>query len=183
MEKGFIDPEGMMKIAVIGPECTGKTSLTIQLASHYETVGIPEYAREYIENLNRRYSYDDVVNISKKQIEQLQSNYHNAKKYVFFDTDLIITNVWFEVVFQMKPPWIEKEILGSNIQLYLLCATDIPWTPDKVRENGGQMRETLFKMYKKQLEDRKFAFSIIYGVGDERLKNAILAIESNLNKL
>jgi NadR type nicotinamide-nucleotide adenylyltransferase len=183
MEKRLVNSEGMIKIAIIGPECTGKTSLTMQLALYYNTVGIPEYAREYVENLKRMYNYDDVVNISKKQIEQLRSNYHDAKKYIFFDTDLIITNVWFEVVFRQKPPWIEKEILSSNIHLYLLCATDIPWTPDKVRENGGQMRETLFNMYKQQLEKRNFAFNIIYGLGDGRLKNAIMAIESNFNKL
>jgi NadR type nicotinamide-nucleotide adenylyltransferase len=183
MEKRFAEPQGMIKIAIIGPECTGKTSLTKQLASYYNTVGVPEYAREYVENLNRRYNYDDVVDISKKQIEQLHLEYHDAKKYIFFDTDLIITNVWFEVVFRMKQPWIEKEILRSNIQLYLLCASDIPWTPDKVRENGGQMREALYEMYKQQLENRKFDFRTVFGIGDEQLKNAILAIESFFRKL
>jgi nicotinamide riboside kinase len=183
MEKRFVATKSMIKIAIIGPECTGKTSLTKQLAEYYNTVGIPEYARDYIEDMGHCYEYNDVVFIAKKQTAQLHASYSKANKYVFFDTDLIITRVWFEVAYKKLPSWIDEAIINSDIKLYLLCATDIPWTPDKVRENGGAMRETLFEMYQYELEKRKFVYTIVDGLDDNRLKHAVKAIDSHFNLL
>ncbi|RLD81558.1 MAG: ATPase, partial [Bacteroidetes bacterium] len=57
------------RIIITGPESTGKSTLSKQLANYYQTIYLPEYARTYIENLNRHYNYNDLVKIAKMQIK------------------------------------------------------------------------------------------------------------------
>jgi NadR type nicotinamide-nucleotide adenylyltransferase len=160
------------KVAIIGPECTGKTTLAQQLAVHFSTVWVPEYARDYVEQLDRKYTFDDVIQIARHQEEQIHATYSKASRFVFFDTDLIITKVWFDVVYKQTPDWIDLAIKKSNFSCYLLCDNSLPWNPDNVRENGGEMRNKLFEEYKRNLDYFNFKFQIISGIGTTRFENA-----------
>jgi len=172
---------GVVKhIVVIGPESTGKTTLARQLAEYYSTLWLPEYAREYVENLNRAYNFEDVVLIAKNQIvlkKQIQKQL-GVRKYIFYDTDLIITKVWFDVVYNRVPDWLDIEIRNQNIDLYLLCDTDIEWQPDAVRENGGESRIQLFNIYKNEIEKLNIPYVTVSGKNQERVLNAINFIET-----
>jgi len=170
----------MKKIVLVGPESTGKTTLAQQLAVRFCTIWIPEYARSYVEKLNRAYTYDDVLYIAQKQIEIVEQLSHN-NAVVFFDTDLIITKVWLEVVYKRCPEWINDAIRSTAADLYLLCNCDLEWKPDPVRENGGEARTQLFLLYKQQIEQFGFRFEIVSGVGEERLKNAIFFVKNYIN--
>ena len=173
MEKRFESTENLKKIAIIGPECTGKTTLSRQLALHYKTIWVPEFARDYIEKLQRKYVFEDLEIIARNQFAQINAKYPEASDYVFFDTDLIITKVWFEVVFNKVPGWINSAIAISNFDLYLLCNIDIHWEPDTVRENGGEMRKVLFNMYKQELENHSLQYKIVTGTENARTENAL----------
>jgi len=184
MEKGssIAMKRKTFKIVITGPESTGKSTLAEQLANHYHSDFIPEYARMYIQNLNRPYVYEDLENIAKRQVQDLKKYESLADKLLILDTYLIITKVWFDVVYQKYPPWIVEALKNSHIDLYLLCATDLPWEPDSVRENGGEQRERLFLMYKKELEQFGFNHRIVNGFGEKRLGKAISFIEEFLDK-
>lgn len=163
----------MKKISVIGPESTGKTTLCKQLASHYQSIWLPEYARTYVENLNRKYTYEDVLHIAKKQIEQ-EKNYTKIKeKFLFLDTDLIITKIWFKYVYDKIPDWIDDEIIKNKADFYLLCYYDLPWIQDDVRENSGETRKILYEMYKMELKLKHFPFKTVKGKEKARFINAI----------
>ena len=172
-------------VVITGAESTGKSILTLSLSEHYQCPCFTEYAREYIGNLNRNYLYEDVAIIAEKQAAQ----YEQAKKmkapFVFFDTWLIITKVWFEVVYGKKPDWLEPFIRTSEIYLFLVCDVDLDWIPDPVRENGGEMRKKLHQMYINNLKDYGFNYSVVTGSGEMRLRNAINSINSHnlLNSL
>ncbi len=168
------------RIVIIGPESTGKTELAQYLATQFKTVYIPEYAREYVEKLKHHYTYDDVVLIAKKQIELEKKYALKANHILFFDTYLIITKVWFQVAFKKVPEWLDYTIRKSNIDLFLLCNTELPWIPDNVRENGGEMREKLFEMYKSEINYYGFNFSIISGTGSARFENALKIVNNFL---
>jgi NadR type nicotinamide-nucleotide adenylyltransferase len=177
------DPSSLIRIVITGPECTGKSTLAAALADHYHTAFIPEYAREYVESLNRPYTYDDVVHIAEQQVRDEITYTGKANRLLFYDTYLIITKVWFSVVYHRIPVWIDEILQHNPVHLFLLCDTDIPWVPDLVRENGGAMREKLFQVYRQEIEKYGFSYSVIRGEGDRRLQNGIDAVEAGLKKL
>ena len=161
------------KVVLTGPESTGKTTLAEQLSTHYNTVYVPEFAREYIEDLNRNYYYDDIIKIAKKQIRFFKkTNGIDINEFMFFDTGLIITKIWFQEVYNKVPEFIEEAINTIEIDLYLLCYPDLKWVPDNVRENGGEKRLDLFNKYKKELDNYKFNYFIIKGDDESRFLSA-----------
>ena len=164
-----------IKIVITGAESTGKSELAKNLASYYKTIWQPEFAREYIEKLDAKYTYSDIESIAKRQINQLSSKeYFN--KYIFFDTGLIITKIWFREVFRSYPKWINEAICNYPVDFYLVCDNDLEWEDDPVRENGDT-RDYLMKEYIKEIECSKIPYSIISGKGEERIQNAIQAIK------
>jgi nicotinamide riboside kinase len=122
-----------------------------------------------------------VLWIAKKQLNQYQENL-NQDKIVFFDTWLIITKIWLKVVYDCHENWIDAAIRNSKIDLYILCDIDIPWEADEVRENGGEMRERLFALYRDVLEDNDLNYRIIRGIGPDRINNAIFTLENFTNQ-
>ena len=105
------------------------------------------------------------------------NNYPDAHRFVFFDTGLIITRVWFLEKYQTCPDFIERAIREITIDLYLLCRPDIEWKKDPVRENNGVDRERLFGRYEEELNYFGAPYKIIEGSGDTRLNNAIQKVE------
>jgi nicotinamide riboside kinase len=179
-KQGMQGSDKIKWVVISGPECTGKTELAKNLSARLGTLWVPEYAREYIERLNRPYSYDDVEYIAKQQLEQ-EKIYESKVSggLLIFDTWFIITKVWFEVVYGHCPEWIIDHIHSARIDLFLVCSTDLPWTPDPVRENGGEMREQLFKNYCDEISSFNFKYEIIKGKGPLRTENALKALAAN----
>ena len=169
----------MKRIAILGPESTGKTALAQSLASYYNSPWIPEYARQYVEQLDRPYTYEDVENIARHQIAEV-SEYETKfreKKILFLDTELIITKIWFLHVYQKCPDFLLTALQESSVDLYLLCQPDIPWEYDPVRENGN-LRDYFYEWYKKEIIALNKPFVEINGLGDVRLQNAIQSIDA-----
>ena len=158
-----------MKVAIIGPESTGKTTLAQQLAQQFKGTYVPEYAREYIERKGTRdVTYDELCEIAKYQIEQLDSivnqssNRQSSNRQYFFDTELIVTKVWFDYAFGHVPEWLNEAILRYPMDLYLLTAPDIAWQPDPARYNGSDaIRQELFDRYETEIQALNIPYYII----------------------
>ena len=150
----------MYKVGIIGPESTGKTTLARYLAERYHGVLVPEYAREYVEQLGRPYTREDVETIARHQIEQLQRLTTNDQRLYFFDTELIITKVWFEYKYGECPAWVEDALRRFPMDVYLLCYPDIEWQFDPVRENPDN-REELFLHYEQEIQKLSIPYYII----------------------
>ena len=167
-------------IVLTGPESTTKSTLARELAARFDTGFFPEYAREYLENKTSGYTYNDVVHIAGKQVEQYEEACRMPGELVFLDTWLIITKVWFDWAYKKVPDWLEKAIADHPVSLFLLCRPDIPWVPDPLRENGGEQRETLFGIYKNELQRRGFRYAEVGESGEQRFFNAVRAVKSNI---
>lgn len=158
-------PLSTLKVAIVGPESTGKTTLARYLANRYNGLFVPEYAREYMENLHRPYTYEDVETIARQQIEQIsivncQLPTKKTSGLVFFDTELIITKVWFEHKYNKCPEWLLEALHRYPMDVYLLCYPDIEWVPDPVRENPD-IRLELFHRYEAEIQALNIPYYII----------------------
>jgi NadR type nicotinamide-nucleotide adenylyltransferase len=169
----------MKKIVVIGPESTGKSTLCEELAEHYKTVWCPEYAREYLLQHGTNYTYDDLSIIANGQMALEAQVATEARGDLFVvDTDLYVMKVWYEVAFQHCPTWILKELATAHCDLYLLCATDLPWAADVLREYPDlPMRQRLFQMYKDIIIHSGTPWMEIRGTERQRLQTAVQAID------
>jgi nicotinamide riboside kinase len=180
MEK-TMETTGFCSIIVTGPESTGKTTIATALAENFSGILVPEYARNYVEGLNRPYNYSDICKIAEWQYSQMKHYMREgADRLVIFDTYLIISKIWLLWFNGIYPEWIDNAIRESGNCLYLLCATDIEWEPDNVRENGGEARERLFREYQAELEKFKLNYRIVSGYGDKRISNALQFVDEYL---
>jgi NadR type nicotinamide-nucleotide adenylyltransferase len=172
----------LKKIVIIGPESTGKSTLSDALAKHYHTTWCPEYAREYLLTFGKIYTYNNLLEIAKGQIELeekcvAEANANN-RSFVIIDTDMYVMRVWCQYVFQKVHPWIEEQIAKRTYDLYLLCQPDLPWTKDELREYPEEnIRKELYGIYKNILINQPVPWAEVSGIGDARTQSAIDAIE------
>ena len=189
-----MEQKPLIKIAVIGPESTGKSTLCELLAQHYNTQWCPEFAREYLLIHGTDYTYDDLLYIAKGQIamedEYIQSTVDGPLSTVnspltiphspllFIDTEMYVMKVWCEFVFGKCHRWVLDQIIQRKYDLYLLCNTDLPWVKDELREYPDlKTRDTLYHIYKDIMINQSTPWVDINGDYDERLQKAIKAID------
>jgi len=198
MEKESGTPSNMkmdvLKIVIIGPESTGKSTLCEELAQHYDAPWCPEFAREYLLTYGTDYQYEDLLTIAKGQLamedeytivaEQQWKSLQNPstpKPLLFIDTDMYVMKVWSEFVFDKQHPWIEEQISERKYDLYLLCNTDLPWVKDELREYPDlQTREKLYHIYEDLMIRQTTPWVKINGNYEERLQKAIAAVDGLL---
>ena len=173
----------VIKIAIIGAESTGKTWLCEALAKHYNTIWVPEYAREYFDDSDiYNYTLDDLVIIAEKQIERERQLESKANRFLFCDTTLITLKIWAELEFKTTPPFIEEHLHKIKYAYYLVTDNQMPWVADKLRENKHS-RERLFKMNLEEVNKLDIAYFIVSGANNERLVNAIAEINKIFERI
>jgi NadR type nicotinamide-nucleotide adenylyltransferase len=168
-------------IAITGPESTGKSILSEQLASHYNTAWVPEYAREYLELLGKPYNEEDILHIAHGQLSHEDLQRSKANGYLFCDTELVVTKIWSEVKYKRCDPWILDTIASHRYELYLLCDIDLPWQYDPLREHPDQ-RQYLFDLYYNELKSRNYPFEVVRGTGPARLAHAVGLIDNYFSR-
>ena len=178
--------QSIKKIVVIGPESTGKSMLCEQLAAHYNTRWVKEYAREYLLEHGADYAFDDLYTIAQgqlfneeKAVNEMQKISSSEKKdnLLFIDTDLYVIKIWSEFVFNKCDNRILTEISKRKYDLYLLCNIDLPWVKDELREYPDiEVRKKLFHYYHEVLTEQKVPWIIISGNYEERLAHALKAV-------
>ena len=163
------------KIVIIGPESTGKSTLCEQLADYHKTEWISEFARSYLLEIRRPYTYEDLLYIAEEQIIQEDRICASTNSpLVFIDTDMYVMKVWCEYVFKKCHRFILDQIAKRKYDGYLLCNTDLPWVADELREYPDlESREKLFHMYKDLMVNQTTPWIEISGGYDERLQQAI----------
>ncbi len=147
---------------------------------HYRTSYVPEYAREYVDGLNRPYRREDIVAIAREQVRREDEAATLAETYLFCDTDLIVSKIWEQYKYRSCDPWILQQIEAGRYDLYLLCQVDLPWEPDPQREYPHK-RAFFFQWFQRELAEYGFPYRIISGRKEERLQNAIRAIDAFFN--
>jgi nicotinamide riboside kinase len=200
-----MEQKPLIKVVVIGPESTGKSTLCELLAQHYNTQWCPEFAREYLLTHGTDYTFDDLHYIAKGQLamedEYVQSIVNSGESGVFssqasdsrltthdsgllfIDTDMYVMKVWCEFVFGKCHKWVLEQIVVRKYDLYLLCNTDLPWVKDELREYPDlKTRDKLYHIYKDIMINQTTPWVDINGDHEERLEKAIKAVDQLIGR-
>ncbi|SFR54027.1 MULTISPECIES: AAA family ATPase [Maribacter] len=183
-EKYRQEPSDVLKVVLFGPESTGKTTLSEQLARHYHTVWVPEYARDYLQDKwnNERKTCEphDLLPIAEGQMRLENKLTKKATEILICDTDLLETKVYSEAYYVGDcDPVLEKYALENSYDLYLLTYIDIPWEADDLRDKPNE-REEMFNYFKDTLEKYGKNFITLKGSKKQRLAKAINHIDTLL---
>jgi nicotinamide riboside kinase len=165
----------VIRIAITGPECTGKTSLSNWLSSQlFDTKLIREYAREYLSKKPEGYSYtaSDILEIAAKNATLFSKAFQANSDALVVDTEFFVLDIWMEEVFHTSSEEIREFERVYDFDLYLLCEPDIPWEADPLRENPHD-RYRLFYKYKQVLQENNRTFDIVNGIGEDRHKRVL----------
>jgi NadR type nicotinamide-nucleotide adenylyltransferase len=168
----------MIRISITGPESTGKSWLAQRLAEYYHTHWVPEFARQFLEEIGRPYTYDDILEIAQIQFG-LENQTAQNSELLFCDTDFCVTSIWCNVKYGKCHDWITAKLEENQYGLYLLCDIDLPWQYDPMREHP-EMRSELFAMYQDLLHNHHFNYKVVRGNGEVRLQNAIRFVDEYL---
>ena len=178
------------RVVVYGPESTGKTTLAQNLARHFETAWVPEFARGYLDRQNALRSPSqeagpgfvvaaDIQPIARGQLASEDELARQANRLLICDTDLKVTKVYSEFYFGGCPDWIKLEAARRRYDLYLFCDTDTPWVSDSQRDQGSPaQRAHMRELFLRELEGCPVV--MISGGWEARLEKAILATEQLL---
>ena len=172
----------LFRVVVFGPESTGKTTLCKDLAAHYKTLWVPEFARDYLQEkwdtTQEICTLEDLPTIAQGQMDLENEALKNASKVLFCDTNILVTQIWSETHFDgYCDPKIIAAVNQVYYDLYLLTGIDIPWVADDLRDRPID-REGMFEYFKVKLEEQNVAYEYIKGDRENRIKQATTAIDS-----
>ena len=160
---------------MLGPECTGKSELSAYLAGTFNTVWVPEYARQYLDELKRPYGAQDLPLIARGQVALEDDMEEKAREVLICDTDLYVIKVWSNFKYGYCDPEILRSIASRKYDLYLLTYIDIPWAYDPLREHPDQ-RQELYALYLREMQNQPVPYVEIKGPREARREIASQAI-------
>ncbi|WP_223648273.1 AAA family ATPase [Hymenobacter psoromatis] len=168
----------MQRISLTGPESAGKSTLAAQLAAHYGTVFVPEFARHYLAKNGPAYALPDLEAIAHSQLAAEDAAAAQATRLLFCDTDLLVIKIWAENAFGTCPAWVLAGLAKPRYALTLLLAPDLPWEPDPLREHPDPaQRWHFYTLYKSELQRLSWHFVEIKGPAKQRLAQAVAAVD------
>ena len=178
------------RVCVVGPESTGKTTLTKYLTKNFKGIFLPEYGRLFYENKlheNPNYEYEckyeDISEIAKGHfLYEEQAKHHSI---LFADTDAIITKIFSEVYFGKTPSLVEEyiELRSDYYDLYLVTKPNVPWVSDGQRDLESE-RWRFYDLLLENLERYKRNYKIIDATSwSERNGIATSSVTALLSKI
>jgi len=156
-----------MRFAITGPESSGKTTLAKELSQRNKGIWIPEFARQYLENLPYNYQLEDLDKIALGQLALWGKS--NDKILTFFDTEMLVMKIWSEFKYNSCSLFILSALENQTFDHYFLCRPDIEWEEDPLREHP-EKREELFELYLNELIERKLPFTLVEGDLETRIR-------------
>lgn len=177
-------PINIVKVVLFGPESSGKTTISQHLARYYNTVWVPEFARDYLQqkwnNERKTCEKEDFIPIAIGQMALENKLAEKADKILICDTDLLETKVYSEEFYGgFVDEILEKAALENSYDLYLLTYIDTPWEKDDLRDRPDQRME-MYRAFENALIKHKRPYISLIGNKEARLKTATKAINEML---
>jgi NadR type nicotinamide-nucleotide adenylyltransferase len=169
----------IIKIAVVGPESTGKSTMSAYLAKYFDTVWVPEFARGYCAKLTGPCTWQDEINMFYGQLALEAELLPRANQLLICDTTFITVKIWSDHMFGQSPQEVLDELPRHPYDHYLLLNIDLPWEDDPLRDFKDK-REHFMKVWYQELDALGARYQLISGMGEDRYQNAVDAVDNYL---
>ena len=175
----------VIRIAILGAESTGKTSLSLRIAHSLESLGlkvsvVPEVLREWCDARSRTPLQHEQASIAQQQADR---TFSIASGWVIADTSPLMTAIYSDFIFQDKSLYADALMHQSQFDLTLLMGLDVAWVPDGLQRDGEHVREPIDAMLRQALSTGSIPFKVIYGQHDARLNAALMAMQEGIEPL
>lgn len=169
------------RIAVVGPESCGKSTLSAQLAAGLQAQGlraahVTEYARAYYADRPYQVTMSDIEAIARGQL-QAEATAARQHDWLVCDTTVLTCKIWAEVAFGQATPALLQHYHPQDYVLTLLTAADIPWQPDPLRSHPAE-RDWLLGLYQAELAATGTDAILLQGGEQQRLQQAWQALRA-----
>lgn len=166
----------LRRVCVFGPESTGKSTLARQLADHFHTTFVPEYARTLIESQQGDIHACDMQKIARGQVASEEAIASHADRLLICDTDPLLTTIWSDWLFGTCDEVVTEIARNQDYDLYLLTDVDVPWVADQVRYAPNDREGFLYRC-ESALRREQRPFVKLSGDWDRRMQTAVNAVE------
>jgi NadR type nicotinamide-nucleotide adenylyltransferase len=175
-----VRPSYVHRVAILGAESTGKTTLAMEPAARFDTVWVPEFGRAYCEDRDARLlTLDDFDAIARGQIEAEEAAARLANRVLICDTDVRTTATWSQIITRTVSPWLARTAAADEYSHVILMLDDVPWINDGTRVlRDERMRHT--KLLEHELHSTGQAFTSVGGPFEQRFAAAVSIVESVL---
>lgn len=171
-----VRPYFVKKVCFYGAESTGKSVMAKKMAEQYQTVFVPEVAREMI--TSNKFNREDIIAIGREQTARVFQKTQEANKVLFCDTDVITTQIYSRHYLKVVPPVLYEFERMVDYDLYFLFEIDTEWVSDNLRDLGSvEMRRTMHKIFKDELDRRGITYITVRGNWEQREKIVTQAID------
>jgi HTH-type transcriptional regulator, transcriptional repressor of NAD biosynthesis genes len=174
------------RVAVVGAESTGTTTLARALAERYDTAWVPEAGRAVSEQRAAAGTFGlwedaDFVAIARRQQADEDTVARRAGPVLFCDTDALATCVWQERYLGRSTPDVEALAAARRYDLYLLTGDDAPFVQDGLRD-GEHLRERMTARFAERLAERPEPHVVLTGNHAARLARAVAEVDALLTR-
>jgi NadR type nicotinamide-nucleotide adenylyltransferase len=161
-----------LRVAIVGAESTGKTTLAGELARRFETTWVPEFGRDYCEGRDvLALTLDDFDRIGRGQLAAEDAAARVANRLLICDTELLTTCTWSDMIAGARPEWLAEHAPRQRYAHVLLLSDDVPWIDDGTRVLAGRRREHTERL-RRELTAAGLSFDELRGSYDERIAQA-----------
>jgi NadR type nicotinamide-nucleotide adenylyltransferase len=166
------------RIALLGAESTGKSTLAQALATRYGTLWVPEYLREFVEVNARVPHEDDQLGIARTQRarEEALARDPRVRDFLFVDTTPLMTAVYSRIYWGRVPPDLLALEAAHDYAHTLVAAPDLPWVPDGLQRESEEVRQRVHAQLVAVLDERRIPFTLLTGELDTRLRQVAAVI-------
>jgi HTH-type transcriptional repressor of NAD biosynthesis genes len=173
-----INNQDILLICFYGPESTGKSTMAKKIAAHFKTEWVPEVAREIVESND--FTLEDIKKIGFAQNQRIKEKLPVANRILICDTDIITTRIYSDHYLGSAPQELDALEKEFTFDRYFLFDIDVPWVADGMRDLSGQ-REKMMNKFRRALESRNIAYTLVTGNYEEREKSLVREIETMIN--
>lgn len=160
------------RIAILGAESTGKSTLADALARRYGTLWVPEYLREFVDTEQRVPFEDDQPGIARIQLarEDALARDPRVKGLLFCDTTPLMTAVYSRIYWGRVPPELLALEAAHDYALTVVAAPDLPWVPDGLMRDSDEVRQRVHAQLLAVLRERGIGYVLVEGELEERVR-------------